>query len=144
MQRHADVTALDVEPPAVHRLRDGLDATLVFPGGAALRVLVVHLKTGCHRDRLAASRRPQCALLARQIPVVAGWIAGAGGGTGVRSPCSGISTASWMRSEEMTSGVQCGRGAAGAGDGGAERSVLGRRQSFIDTMFLGGARRAAG
>ena len=45
-----------------------------FAGSTALRVLVVHLKTGCHSDDLAGSRRPQCALLARQIPVLAAWI----------------------------------------------------------------------
>src|SRR5271165_6767932 len=31
VQQNADVSALDVEADAVHRLRDGLDATLVFP-----------------------------------------------------------------------------------------------------------------
>lgn len=72
--RNADVAALDVEAGARHPLRDGLDVTLGFPGGARLRVLAVHLKTGCHTDVLAGSRRPQCALLARQIPVLADWI----------------------------------------------------------------------
>jgi endonuclease/exonuclease/phosphatase family metal-dependent hydrolase len=74
VQRHADLAALDVEAGAPHRLRDGLDATLVFPGGVALRVLVVHLKAGCHRDDLRASARPACALLAAQVPVLAAWV----------------------------------------------------------------------
>ena len=74
VQRHADVEALDVEPHAPHRLRAGLDATLVFPNGAALRVLVVHLKTGCQRDALDNTTRPQCALLAAQVPVLAAWV----------------------------------------------------------------------
>jgi endonuclease/exonuclease/phosphatase family metal-dependent hydrolase len=73
VERHADVAALDVEPAALHRLRDGLDATLRFPDGARLRVLVVHLKTGCQTDPLADPRRPQCALLAAQWRVVAAW-----------------------------------------------------------------------
>jgi endonuclease/exonuclease/phosphatase family metal-dependent hydrolase len=73
VERHADVAALDVEPAALHRLRDGLDATLRFPNGARLRVLVVHLKTGCHTDPLEESRRRQCALLAAQLRVVAAW-----------------------------------------------------------------------
>jgi endonuclease/exonuclease/phosphatase family metal-dependent hydrolase len=73
VERHADVAALDVAPAAVHRLRDGLDATLRFPDGAQLRVLVVHLKAGCHTDPIEASRRPQCALLAAQWRVVAAW-----------------------------------------------------------------------
>ena len=74
VQRHADVEALDVEPRSTHRLRAGLDATLVFPDGAALRVLVVHLKTGCQRDALASNGRRDCALLAAQVPVMAAWI----------------------------------------------------------------------
>jgi endonuclease/exonuclease/phosphatase family metal-dependent hydrolase len=75
VQRHPDLAALDVEPAAPHRLRAGLDATLVFPGGTALRVLAIHLKTGCHTDDVSSSTRPQCALLAQQIPVLAAWIA---------------------------------------------------------------------
>ncbi len=73
--QNPDVTALDVEPDAVHKLRDGLDVTLTLPGGQKLRVLVIHLKTGCQTDEMATSRRPQCVLLARQIPVLAAWIA---------------------------------------------------------------------
>ena len=71
--KNADYGALNVEPNARHRLRDGLDATLILPGGERLRVLVVHLKTGCQRDRIAHSSRPQCQLLARQIPPLAAW-----------------------------------------------------------------------
>ena len=73
--RNPDVTALDVEPAAAFPLRDGLDVTLTLPGPYMLRVLVVHLKTGCQTDELASSTRPQCVLLARQIPVLAAWVA---------------------------------------------------------------------
>lgn len=75
VRQNDDVRELDVEPPAAFfRLRYGLDATLTFPGGATLRVLAVHLKTGCHTDRLRRSTRPECALLARQIPPLAAWV----------------------------------------------------------------------
>src|ERR1700733_9619328 len=58
VQQNEDLAGLDVDPPrAPHRLRHGLDATLTFPGGATLRVLAVHLKTGCHTDALAGSAR---------------------------------------------------------------------------------------
>ncbi len=70
-----DYTALDVEPHARFPLRDGLDATLTLPGGHDVRILVVHLKTGCQTDSLAQSRRPQCALFAQQIPPLAAWVA---------------------------------------------------------------------
>ena len=73
--RNPDVTALDVEPAAKHPLRDGLDATLTLPGGQPLRILVIHLKTGCQTDALATSTRLQCTLLGRQIPPLAAWAA---------------------------------------------------------------------
>ena len=73
IHRNAEIAALDVESDTPHQLRDGLDASVVFPDGATLRILVIHLKTGCHRDDPGSSHRPQCALLAAQIPVVAGW-----------------------------------------------------------------------
>jgi endonuclease/exonuclease/phosphatase family metal-dependent hydrolase len=75
VRQNTDVTALDVEPPfAAHHLRYGLDATVTVPGGATLRILAVHLKTGCHVDSLPGSRRPECILLARQIPPLTAWL----------------------------------------------------------------------
>ena len=74
VHRNPDVTALDVEPGARFPLRDGLDATVDLPGGHSVRILVVHLKTGCQTDPLAGSTRAQCILLAQQVPVVASWV----------------------------------------------------------------------
>ena len=71
-----DYTPLDVEPEAAFPLRHGLDATLMLPGGHLLRVLVIHLKTGCQTEGLDHPTRPQCVLLSRQIPPLAAWIAG--------------------------------------------------------------------
>jgi len=72
--RNPDLAALDLYPDAPHRLRRGLDVTLDLPG-ARLRVLAVHLKTGCREDPPERSARPGCAALARQVPALAGWIA---------------------------------------------------------------------
>jgi endonuclease/exonuclease/phosphatase family metal-dependent hydrolase len=72
--KNPDLTSLDVEPAAKYPLRDGLDATLTLPGGGMVRILVVHLKTGCQSDGLASSARPQCALLRLQILPLAAWI----------------------------------------------------------------------
>ena len=72
--RNPDITALDLYPNAHFHLRSGVDLTLDLPGGP-LRLLGVHLKTGCHFDRLAASARPQCATLRGQIPILQQWIA---------------------------------------------------------------------
>ncbi len=72
--RNPDLVALDVYGPAArHRLRSGADITLDWPGGR-LRLLAVHLKTGCNHDRLTSSR-PECGTLRRQIPALQGWIA---------------------------------------------------------------------
>jgi endonuclease/exonuclease/phosphatase family metal-dependent hydrolase len=75
MHANPDLAGLDAEPGEPFRLRYGLDVTLTGPGSASLRLLVVHLKTGCQTDDIAVSHRPQCALLARQIPALSGWIA---------------------------------------------------------------------
>ena len=69
-----DLVALDVyDDGAPQRLRSGADITLTLPGGL-LRILAIHLKTGCNRDRLS-SPRPACSVLNRQIPALQGWIA---------------------------------------------------------------------
>ncbi len=74
LTRNPDVVALDTTPEAKHRLRDGLDVTLGLPDGQRLRVLVVHLKTGCWAEALA-SRKRACQTLAEQVPVLADWVA---------------------------------------------------------------------
>lgn len=74
VEQHPDVTALDVEPTARFRLRSGLDATLTI-GGTVLRLLAVHLKSGCWSRTEAREGRPACAELERQVPVLAAWIA---------------------------------------------------------------------
>lgn len=72
--RNPDLSALDLYRNAKFHLRSGADVTLDLPGGA-LRILAVHLKTGCQWDALDQSRRPQCATLRGQAPVLEGWLA---------------------------------------------------------------------
>jgi len=72
--RNPDLTGLDLYPDAHFHLRSGADITLDWPGGR-LRIMAIHLKTGCQRDRLDMSHRPQCSTLRGQIPVLQGWIA---------------------------------------------------------------------
>ena len=74
VERHPDVTGLDVESTARHRLRSGLDATLVLDG-TRLRVLAVHLKSGCWSPREEREGRPACGDLMRQVPVLSTWMA---------------------------------------------------------------------
>ncbi len=69
-----DVTTLNVTPGAPHPLRAGADITIDTPGGR-LRLLNVHLKTGCREDRLERSSRQQCDQLRLQLAALQGWIA---------------------------------------------------------------------
>ena len=66
-----DVTGLDVDPG--HQLRSGVDITLDLAQGA-LRVLAVHLKTGCFDQPLSRTTHRNCAELSAQIPPLQEWI----------------------------------------------------------------------
>lgn len=72
--RNPDLASLDLHPEAAHRLRSGADITLDLPSGP-LRLLAVHLKTGCRQDPLDSSPRGACATLRAQAAPLAGWIA---------------------------------------------------------------------
>jgi endonuclease/exonuclease/phosphatase family metal-dependent hydrolase len=134
VRRHPDLAALDVEPLAPHRLRDGLDATLVFPGGATLRVLVVHLKTGCHTDPLTTAR-PACALLALQLPVLAGW-ARARAADGVPFAILGDFNRVMDAPEAVSSTLESAAPMLRVTQGQSDPCWDGSR--FIDHIFLGG------
>jgi endonuclease/exonuclease/phosphatase family metal-dependent hydrolase len=137
--QNADLTALDVEPGAPHRLRNGLDATLVFPGGGVLRLLAVHLKTGCHTDHLSGSTRPQCVLLAQQIPPLAAWVAARQAEGGAYAVLGDFNRVMDMP-EEMSSALRRAGDMDRATDGQADPCWQGG--AFIDHIFLGGAARA--
>jgi endonuclease/exonuclease/phosphatase family metal-dependent hydrolase len=134
-----DLTALDVYPPDFRfRLRSGADVTLDLPGGK-LRVLAVHLKTGCREDPLATSVRPACRTLREQIAPLQGWIA-ARAAEGVPFVLLGDFNR-WMDGPDafwaaLTSAAPLVRATAGHfsrcwGDG-----------DFIDQVIAGGAARA--
>ncbi|WP_419729859.1 endonuclease/exonuclease/phosphatase family protein [Lichenicola sp.] len=72
--QNPDLQALDVALPGQFHLRSGLDATLTF-GATTLRVLAVHLKSGCWEGVLPDPKRHACAALAEQLPVLQDWIA---------------------------------------------------------------------
>lgn len=69
-----DLVALNVTPNAPNPMRSGADITLELAGGR-LRILAVHLKTGCREDRLDRAARPQCDQLRLQLAALQGWIA---------------------------------------------------------------------
>lgn len=66
-ERAADLTALQLDDPD---LRSGVDVTLLPDGAAPLRLLAVHLKSGC----AGAATGDDCAVLFRQTPIVESWI----------------------------------------------------------------------
>lgn len=77
-ERNPDLVGLDVAPDGGRRLRSGADVTLVLPG-ARLRLLSIHLKSGCQRmpvrpNALQIGSRP-CESLARQVAPLQDWIA---------------------------------------------------------------------
>ena len=69
---HPDVTAIAGDPEA--RQRSGVDVTLRLPAGS-LRLLAVHLKSGCQHVSLSNSPRLACLTLLSQLDVVTDWIA---------------------------------------------------------------------
>ena len=71
--RNPDLAALDLHPEARHSLRRGTDLT-VEAGGARLRLLSLHLKSGCSSGRLERAE-PECEQLARQGEILAEWVA---------------------------------------------------------------------
>ncbi|WP_244463373.1 endonuclease/exonuclease/phosphatase family protein [Acetobacter orleanensis] len=73
VHQNPDVTALDVAPPtAEHQLRRGLDVTVEI-GAIPLRILVLHLKTGCW-DNPVSERQHSCPTLLQQFGVLEDWI----------------------------------------------------------------------
>lgn len=71
--RNPDLTALSLGNP---QLRSGVDIRVVAEGHQPLRLLAVHLKSGCFQgDRAAA-----CSVLQKQVPVLEQWVDAAANG----------------------------------------------------------------
>jgi len=62
----------DLVELALGRRRRGADMTVHLAGGD-LRLLGVHLKSGCQHDALSSGRE-ECAILRRQLAILEGWI----------------------------------------------------------------------
>jgi endonuclease/exonuclease/phosphatase family metal-dependent hydrolase len=65
--RAPDLTDLQLGDP---NLRSGVDVTISAPGRAPLRLLAVHLKSGC----FSGDKGEACQTLMRQVPVLERWI----------------------------------------------------------------------
>lgn len=135
VSQNPDLTALDVSDRGPHRLRYGLDATLHFAGGGAMRVLAIHLKNGCHFGALG-SRRPQCALLARQLPPLRAW-AQARDAEGVAFAILGDFNRTMDDPEPISQALLSDAHMLRATQGQADPCW--QSGHFIDHIFLGGA-----
>jgi endonuclease/exonuclease/phosphatase family metal-dependent hydrolase len=140
VRQNPDVVSLDTEPEAAtHRLRYGLDATLTFPAGQTLRLLAVHLKTGCITDRMTTSRRPSCALLSQQIPPLAAWLA-ARAADSVPFAILGDFNRDFDQPETMLTTLRQSAPLLRVTEGSSDPCWSGG--PFIDHIFLGGPARA--
>jgi endonuclease/exonuclease/phosphatase family metal-dependent hydrolase len=66
-ERHADLTSLMLDNP---QLRSGIDITIKPRGRAKIRLLGIHLKSGC----FAGSDAKACPTLLQQVPALEAWI----------------------------------------------------------------------
>ncbi len=71
--RNPDVTALSLGNP---QLRSAVDIRVTAKGHQPLRLLAVHLKSGCFQGERAAA----CGVLQQQVPVLESWIDAAANG----------------------------------------------------------------
>ncbi len=74
VQQNPDLVALDIYPSARFHLRSGVDITLDV-AAARIRLLGLHLKSGCHYGALGGNAGRVCDTLRRQIAPLQGWIA---------------------------------------------------------------------
>jgi endonuclease/exonuclease/phosphatase family metal-dependent hydrolase len=131
-----DVTDLDVD--SRHQLRSGADITLDL-GQSSLRVLAVHLKTGCFDERLSRTTRRTCAELAEQIPPLQDWIA-ARGAEGVPFAILGDFNRHMEGRDQFWTALNKAAPLTRATEGRASPCWGG--EAFIDHIVLGGAARA--
>ncbi len=139
LTRNPDVTGLDTDPEARHPLRNGLDVTLGLPDGQRLRVLVVHLKTGCWADPLA-SRKRACQTLAEQAQPLEAWIAARRSEGGAFVVMGDFNRRLALADDEMLAGLDAAAPLTLVTAGRASPCWGG--EDFIDHILLGGTARA--
>ncbi len=131
-----DVTDLNVDPG--HQLRSGADITLDL-GQGSLRVLAVHLKTGCFDERLSRTTHRTCAELGKQISPLQDWIA-ARSAEGVPFAILGDFNRHMDGRDQFLAALRKTAPLTRATEGRASPCWGG--EAFIDHILLGGAARA--
>ena len=132
-----DLVGLALDLNAQHPLRSGADIT-VRHAGNVLRLLSIHLKTGCNRDPLSRSNRPQCETLRAQMAPLQGWMA-----ERQRELAPYIILGDFNRQmdgkDQFLAGLQQTAPLVRATEG--KSNPCGRGSGFIDHILLGGAAR---
>jgi endonuclease/exonuclease/phosphatase family metal-dependent hydrolase len=130
-----DVTALDVDPR--HDLRSGADITLRLEP-SPLRILAVHLKTGCFNHRLSGRTQRSCTELRAQLDPLLDWIT-ARRSEGVAFAIVGDFNRHMDGRDQFWSALRQAAPLARATERRASPCWGG--ESFIDHIILGGAAR---
>ena len=138
VERNPDLVGLDLYPNAYRRLRSGADITLVLSSGR-LRLLSVHLKSGCNHDRLAGNMGRTCETLRGQIAPLQGWMAQRVN-EGVPFVLLGDFNRRMEGRDEMLAALVATAPLVRATEGKASPCWGGN--SFIDHILAGGAARA--
>jgi endonuclease/exonuclease/phosphatase family metal-dependent hydrolase len=132
-----DLVGLALDLDARHPLRSGADIT-VRHAGNVLRLLSIHLKTGCNRDSLTRSNRPQCETLRAQLAPLQGWMA-----ERQRELAPYIILGDFNRrmddKDQFLAGLRQTAPLVRATEG--KSNPCGRGSGFIDHILLGGAAR---
>ncbi len=129
-----DVTGFDIPG---RQLRSGADITLHLAQGS-LRVLALHLKTGCFDERLSRTTRRACAELREQIPPLRDWIT-ARSAEGVPFAVLGDFNRHMDGRDQLWAALRQAAPLARATEGHASPCWGG--EAFIDHILVGGAAR---
>ena len=135
-RQNPDLAGLDVQPDAPYPLRTGVDITIDLPA-AKLRLLGIHLKSGCSQAPLASSGRV-CDTLRRQLAPLQGWLAQRRE-EGAPFVLLGDFNRRMDAPDEIAAGLAATAPLLRATAGRASPCWGGA--SFIDHIFLGGAAR---
>jgi endonuclease/exonuclease/phosphatase family metal-dependent hydrolase len=131
---HADVTGLELDPG--RQLRSGVDVTLNLQ--PPLRILAVHLKSGCLDERLNTRTRRACTELREQIPPLLDWIR-VRRGEGIAFAVLGDFNRHMDRRDQLWSSLRQVAPLTRTTEGVASPCWGG--EEFIDHILLGGAAR---
>jgi endonuclease/exonuclease/phosphatase family metal-dependent hydrolase len=140
--RNPDLLALDLAPNARFSLRRGADVTVQAEGAPPIRLLSVHLDSGCLDGALAEAMSRDCQNLSRQADALARWIQ-ARRREGIAFAILGDFNRRLARDEEMLQRLEAAAPLTAPTAGRASPCWADARggRPFIDHILLGGPAR---